>query len=347
MFKGGLTVYTTLDTRLQGYAESAVKNKLPHKSDPQAALVSIDPRTGYVKALVGGRDYRKSKFNLATQGYRQPGSSFKTFVLVTALEKGMPPSMRIDSSSPAAIPSKPKPWIVDNSEGAGRGMMTLQSATVASVNTVFARVAWELGIKNVVATAKRMGITTKHPQVPVHRARCRQRDAATRWRPRTARSRLRAFAASRSCITKVVDRDDKTIFVAKRHGSRVIKAPVAKAAIDVMRGVIIGRHRSARQHRSTGCRKDRDQPAQPRRVVRRVHAAARHGGVGRLSEGAHDLRERLPGLRRHGERSDLGVLHAPRAGGSTGSRLSEPAPTCVQPVEVPHSGQQACRASRV
>ena len=125
VFKGGLTVYTTLDTRLQKYAEQAVRNKLPHKNGPQGALVSIDPRTGYVKALVGGRNYRKSKFNLATQGHRQPGSSFKTFVLVTALEKGMPPSFRIDSSSPAAIPSKPKPWIVDNSEGRGRGMITL------------------------------------------------------------------------------------------------------------------------------------------------------------------------------------------------------------------------------
>ncbi len=155
-----------------------MKSRLPHKRDPQAALVSIDPRTGYVKALVGGRDYRKSKFNLATQGYRQPGSSFKTFVLVTALEKGMPPYYRIDSSSPAAIPSKPKPWIVDNSEGAGRGMMTLQSATVASVNTVFARVAWELGIKNVASHREADGHHDQHPQVPIDRTRCRQRHAA-------------------------------------------------------------------------------------------------------------------------------------------------------------------------
>ena len=72
--------------------EARSRTSSPSKSDPQAALVSIDPRTGYVKALVGGRDYRKNKFNLATQGKRQPGSSFKTFVLVTALEKGMPPS---------------------------------------------------------------------------------------------------------------------------------------------------------------------------------------------------------------------------------------------------------------
>ncbi len=239
VFKGGLTVYTTLDTRLQKYAERAIKNKLPKKSDPQAALVSIDPRTGYVKALVGGRDYRKSKFNLATQGYRQPGSSFKTFVLVTALEKGMPPSFRIDSSSPAAIPSKPKPWIVDNSEGAGRGMMTLQSATAASVNTVFARVAWELGIKSVADTAKRMGITTKIPRVP---SIALGAGNVTPYEMAAAYGTLATEGVRRRpvCITKVVDRDDKTIFLAKKHGTRVIKAPVAKAAIDVMRGVVTG-----------------------------------------------------------------------------------------------------------
>ena len=80
--------------------------------------MSIDPKTGYIKAMVGGRDYAKNKFNLATQGRRQPGSSFKTFVLVTALEEGMPPNRYIDSSSPANIPSKP-PWIVYNGEGRG------------------------------------------------------------------------------------------------------------------------------------------------------------------------------------------------------------------------------------
>ena len=141
-------------------------------------MVSIDPRTGYVKALVGGRDYHKSKFNLATQGYRQPGSSFKTFVLVTRSSRACPRRSEIDSSSPAEIPAKPKPWIVDNSEGAGAGMMSLESATQRSVNTVFARVADELGIKNVAKMAKRMGIETKLPELPVHRAGRGQRDAA-------------------------------------------------------------------------------------------------------------------------------------------------------------------------
>ena len=239
VFKGGLTVYTTLDSRMQKLAEKAVQGRLHKKSDPQGALVSIDPRNGYVKALVGGRDYKKSKFNLATQGSRQPGSSFKTFVLVTALEKGMPPYFRIDSSSPAAIPSKPKPWIVDNSEGAGRGMMTLQSATAASVNTVFARVAWELGIKKVAETAKRMGITTKLPNYPSIALGAAN---VSPYEMASAYGTLATEGVHRDpvCITKVVDRDDKTIYAAKTHGTRVLKASVAKAAIDIMKGVVTG-----------------------------------------------------------------------------------------------------------
>ena len=92
-----------------------------------------------------GRSYAEDKFSLATQAHRQPGSSFKTFVLTDAIEQGMPPYYRIASSSPAIIPTKPKPWVVNNSEGNGYGMMCLESATWSSVNTVFARVAY--GIK--------------------------------------------------------------------------------------------------------------------------------------------------------------------------------------------------------
>ncbi|NTU71368.1 MAG: PBP1A family penicillin-binding protein [Coriobacteriia bacterium] len=239
VFKGGLTVYTTLDTRMQQYAEDAIKTKLSRVKGPEAALVSIDPRNGHVKALIGGRNYKKSKFNLATQGYRQPGSSFKTFVLLAALNKGMPPYFQIDSSSPAAIPTKPKPWIVDNSEGAGHGMMSLQSATTASVNTVFARVAWEIGIKDVASMARRMGIKTKIPNYPSIALGARN---VTPYEMAAAYGTLATEGVRRDpvCITKVVDRDDRTIYVASKHGKRVLKASVAKAGIDVLRGVISG-----------------------------------------------------------------------------------------------------------
>lgn len=239
VFKGGLVVRTTLDTRLQKYAESAVKNALPSKKDPEGSLVSIDPRNGYVKALVGGRNYRKNKFNLATQGKRQAGSSFKTFVLVAALDKGMPPSFVVDSSSPAFIKTKPKPWVVSNSEGRGRGMMSLESATRASVNTVFARVAWEIGAKNVAKAAKKMGITTKVPSYPSISL------GTLNVSPLEMASAYGTLATGGVhhepvVITEVVDHQGKTIFKVKKKGKRAISKEVSWAATRILKGVISG-----------------------------------------------------------------------------------------------------------
>jgi len=251
VFKGGLTVYTTLDTKLQGYAEAAAKESFKKPSDPEVALVSIDPRSGYVKALVGGRDYNKRKFNLATQGYRQPGSAFKTFVLATAIEQGMPPWFQVDSSSPAEIPAKPTTWIVDNSEGEGVGMMSLESATHSSVNTVFARVANEVGIKNVAKTARRMGIETKLPNYPSIAL------GATNVTPIEMASAYGTLATGgthypTTVITKVVDRDGQTIFESKPKGTQILKPQVARATTDILKGVI---------SQGTGSRADIGRPA--------------------------------------------------------------------------------------
>lgn len=236
VFKGGLKVYTSLDTRTQAYAEAAIKRKLGD-SGPEAALVSIDPRNGYVKALVGGRSYSKNKFNLATQGRRQPGSSFKTFVLVTALDKGMPPTFRIDSSSPAVISWKPKAWVVSNSEGNGHGMMTLASATHASVNTVFARVAKEIGIKDVTKMAKKMGIDTKLPNYPSVSLGAGN---VTPLEMASAYGTLATGGIHRDpvVITKVLNHSGEEIYVAKTKGKRVLKPEIAGAATEVLRGVI-------------------------------------------------------------------------------------------------------------
>ena len=138
IFKGGLKVYTTIDTRLQRAAERAVKKTLPYKKDPDAALVSINPPNGNIVAMYGGRDYTKNSYNYATQGQRQPGSSFKTFVLVTALEKGIPPRRPMNASSPARIPTHPV-WIVNNSEGSGKGYITISAATRRTPSTACSR----------------------------------------------------------------------------------------------------------------------------------------------------------------------------------------------------------------
>lgn len=240
VFKGGLTVYTTLDTRLQKKAEKAVRNGIgTSASGPEGALVSIDPRTGHVKALVGGRDYHKRKFNLATQGHRQPGSSFKTFVLVAAINEGMPPGFGVDSSSPAYIPTKPKPWVVGNSEGSGRGVISLASATAASVNTVFARVAWEIGSDKVAQMAKRMGIQTKIPALPsisLGAANVTPLEMASAYGTLATGGVLHKPVV----IAKVKDSNGEVIFTASKRGKRVLKKEVARASTDVLRRVITG-----------------------------------------------------------------------------------------------------------
>jgi 1A family penicillin-binding protein len=237
VFNGGLTVQTTLDTRLQADAEKAALHDFNGPKDPMVALVSIDPKTGYVRAMVGGRDFNKGKFNFATQGYRQPGSSFKTFVLVTALEQGMPPSYEIDSNAPVTIPSKPKPWTVDNNEGTGSGMMSLETATHLSVNSVFARVAWALGIKNVAKTAKRMGITTPIPNFPSIAL------GAVNVTPLEMASAYGTLADKGIynkpiTVAKVLDRDGQTILDVRPSGIEVLKPEIAYAATKVLEGVI-------------------------------------------------------------------------------------------------------------
>lgn len=238
VFKGGLTVHTSIDMKMQKAAEKATA-RIKGKNAPEVALVAIDPRTGHVKAMVGGRDYSKNKYNLATQAHRQAGSSFKTFVLVTAIDMGMPPSYRIDSSSPAYIPTKPKPWVAANSEGSGRGLVTLQSATTASINTVFARLIWALGAKKVAQTAKRMGIQTRlgtYPSMALGAANVTPFEMASAYGTLATGGVQNAPTG----ITKVVGPDGTVIYQHKPKGRRVLRPEVAYAATNVLRGVISG-----------------------------------------------------------------------------------------------------------
>jgi len=164
---GGLRVRTTLDPRMQQQAQSAVRSVMRRPSDPAAALVAIDPRTGAVRAMVGYvPDGRKMKFNLATQSTRTAGSSFKPFVLATALQHGIslyssfsgPPSLIIPDRS---CYGPQGPWDVHNYADESAGYMNLLSATANSVNTIFAQLVAKVGPWNVVPVAHKMGITTK------------------------------------------------------------------------------------------------------------------------------------------------------------------------------------------
>jgi penicillin-binding protein 1A len=159
VFGGGLKVTTTVDLRLQQLAQLAISKWLTDPNGPSAALVAIDPRNGDVKAMIGGNNFRESQFNLAVQGERQPGSSFKPFVLATALEDGISPVTEFDSK-PVEIFTGDRVWPVHNYESSYLGRANLTTATTFSDNSVYAQLTDLVGPSAVVKTAHKMGITS-------------------------------------------------------------------------------------------------------------------------------------------------------------------------------------------
>jgi len=140
-FDGGLKITTTLDLELQHSAEQAISGYLSNPSGPTASLVAIENSTGEIRAMVGGRNYDESPFNLATEGERQPGSSFKAFDLAAALEDGISPeSVWTSKQKEFLVPNTggKERFIVHNDEGAYSGSNTLTGATAFSDNSIYA-----------------------------------------------------------------------------------------------------------------------------------------------------------------------------------------------------------------
>ncbi|UGS36290.1 transglycosylase domain-containing protein [Capillimicrobium parvum] len=163
-FQGGLKIRTTLDLDIQRAAEQAVASRFANPDGPTASVVVIDNKTGEVRAMVGGRDYNTSAFNLATQGQRQPGSSFKPFVLAQALKEGVSPdSLWPSRKREFTVPGTKgrEVFVVNNDEGSYAGTRTLRSALTWSDNSVFAAVGIQVGTKKIARLAERMGIRTK------------------------------------------------------------------------------------------------------------------------------------------------------------------------------------------
>jgi penicillin-binding protein 1A len=165
--KGGLRVHTTLDPRLQEVGLEAMHSALPYSTDPSSALVSIDPGNGEIEAMVSSSSYDSSQFNLAAQGHRQPGSTFKAFVLTTAIKQGIDPYSTYYTSKPLDL-NLPKwgHWEVHTADEGYLGRVNLQQATVASDNTVFAQLDLDVGPQRVAETAHSMGITSPLDGIP-------------------------------------------------------------------------------------------------------------------------------------------------------------------------------------
>jgi penicillin-binding protein 1A len=170
LYKEGLEIYTTLNTEMQLAARDAVERGLQEletrenyeRGIVQGALFSMDVRTGEIKAMVGGRDFKKSEFNRATQARRQPGSAFKPFIYTAAFDKGLTPSTTI-IDAPIMYEDRSQPdgfWKPKNFDGKFNGPTTLRTALVQSRNIITIKLLQEIGVDYAAAYATNMGITS-------------------------------------------------------------------------------------------------------------------------------------------------------------------------------------------
>ncbi|MGI8479791.1 MAG: transglycosylase domain-containing protein, partial [Gaiellaceae bacterium] len=171
---GGLRVYTTIKPRYQRLAEEAIRDTLTEPTDPAAALISISPRTGAIRAMAAVIPNRpKNEFNLLSQARRQPGSTFKTFVLATAVEMGINPDSTYYVSAPFTYRVHPAGncddgswWCVHTYANDYYGWSSIRSATIRSDNSVYAQLTLDVTPEKVAETARKMGVKTPLAKVP-------------------------------------------------------------------------------------------------------------------------------------------------------------------------------------
>lgn len=235
LYRGGLRIYTTLDPEAQRAAEAAAAAALPDPEDPEVALVSVRWSDGAVVAIVGGRDFSAGQFDLATQGRRQTGSAFKPFVLAAALEEGYSLSSTWDAA-PFSTPVIDGVWNVENYEnGITRGTFTLETATVWSINTVYARLIMAVGADKVVDVAHRMGITTPIKPNPAIALGGLDRGVS----PLEMASAFGSIAnggvaVPPSGVERVTDDKDVVVYAPDRTGTRAIAPDVAATLARVL-----------------------------------------------------------------------------------------------------------------
>ncbi|MDQ6927522.1 MAG: penicillin-binding protein [Actinomycetota bacterium] len=270
VYRGGLRVETSLDVKMQAQAEASVKDSLSGTDPPlEMALVSTDPTTGLVKAIVGGRDFAASQVNLALGNCpvtakapppdapvclsgggtgRQPGSSFKPYTLAAAFEKGIGPDAVYSGPSSYTFPGcSGTGCTVHNVESEAVGSITLRGATQLSVNTVFAQLIGNVGIQRTAEMAHRLGVTMIDPNG-------RQPNGepygssltlgAAEVSPYDMAAAFGVFAnhglqLAATPVAKVFDADGRVLEDnTKRKGKQVIAPEIADNVTDVLKGVI-------------------------------------------------------------------------------------------------------------
>jgi penicillin-binding protein 1A len=253
LFRGGLRITTTVDLAVQAQAERAARRVVERPGGPYAALAAVEPGTGAVRAMVGGRDYfgdrRFGRVNLATGtggSGRQAGSAFKAFALVAAIEHGIPPEAVFSAPDQITL-ARPGGGVyaVRNFEGRGFGQATLREATALSVNTVYAQLLLRLGHGDpdrggrvVVATAARLGIDPRRlapqPSAVLGASSVTPLEMAAAYAT-LASGGVRAAPYG---VARVTGMGGHVLYQARPAAKRVLPGSVAAVVDDVLRGVV-------------------------------------------------------------------------------------------------------------
>ncbi|HKI30054.1 MAG TPA: transglycosylase domain-containing protein [Actinomycetota bacterium] len=260
LFEGGLRIVTTVDLQLQRAAERAIGSVLTEPADPYGALTAIDPRTGYVRAMVGGRDYWNedddfARINLATGGVtgRQAGSAFKPFALVAALEHGIPRTQPLNGSTAHILLQDGTYWDPHNAEGSAYGTISLESASVNSVNVAYANLLSVIGDGDpyagaaaLVEAAMRMGIRccprTTEPNGPLAAVPA----AVLGVNEVSTLEMASAFGTLANVgrhvqptpVISVTTSDGDVIYHAPSRAEQAVEPAIAAEAVDILKGVV-------------------------------------------------------------------------------------------------------------
>jgi len=252
VLRGGLKVYTTFDPRMYFLAQTAVNQEGPHRPPFTAALASMDPQSGEVKAIVGGCGLDQCKYNLATHPPgRQPGSTYKVITLAAAIESGYSLNDVVDGTSPCSVKSQYGNYPNARNAEEGGGVLTLRAALAGSVNCAFVRLIASLGPDKVAKMAVRLGIRNEPPHLLSITLGTAE---ATPLEMATVMSTLADDGVRHDpiFIRKVVGPTGELVFDNKSQGQRVIDPQVARTVIDAMRGVITGGTASRNGHLADG-----------------------------------------------------------------------------------------------
>ncbi len=243
IYASGLSIYTTLDYRMQQIAENAVGNGIKNLEmsciyDVQAALLAVDIKSGHIKAMVGGTDFWQTQYNRVTQAKRQPGSAFKPFVYLTALNQGLSPDHILqDRAITYKGTGKNDFWTPANYNRRYNGEVTLKDALTRSLNAATVFLANDLGIKNVINTARKLGIQSKiHPYL----------STALGASEVTLEEIVYAYAAFSNgyrikpiYLERIIDRKNLSHSISVQTPVKVINEEEVKAIRELLRSVIV------------------------------------------------------------------------------------------------------------